>query len=213
MFPSIDRQVVESVLDSNGQKIDDAVQALHVLCCGNDCRTHEASSVNEALLSNEDVTEGGMSTQVSKESAEEFPNGCSEESRNGSSWVDLLVQEMMNSSGWDDVRGRTIKFLEAFERSVLAHTTTSKEEIALLKDQLQCMLKDNYILKRGFAIQHERNMEQDETLKEIPHLKQIIGQCQEQLRKLEMDNYALKIHLQRSQQSSSIPRHFNPDIF
>ncbi|KAJ6796190.1 Uncharacterized protein M6B38_222370 [Iris pallida] len=210
MFPSLDRQVVESALDSNDQKIDDAVQALRTLCRGNDCRTHETLSVNAAVTSNE----GGISTQLFKENAEEFQNGCPEELRSVSSWVDLLVREIMSAAGWDDVRDRTIKFLEAFERSVLAHTTTSKEqEIASLKEQLQCFLKDNHILKRGVAIQHERDMEREEKLKEIPHLKQIISQCQEQLRKLEMDNYALKFHLQRSQQSSSFPAHFNPDIF
>lgn len=132
---------------------------------------------------------------------------------NQSSWVDLFVQQMMNASGWDDVRGCTTKFLEAFERDIRARSTNSEQDIASLKEQIQFLLKDNHILKRGFAFQHERNREYEEKLKEVPHLKQIISQFEEQRRKLEMDNYALKIQLQRTQQSSPIPSHFHPDIF
>lgn len=61
-----------------------------------------------------------------------------------------------------------------------------QKEIRSLKEQLQCMLKDNNILKKGIQIQHERNLEQEEKLKEAPHLKHFISQCQEQIRKLEV---------------------------
>lgn len=45
----------------------------------------------------------------------------------GTAWVDLFVQEMMNASGWDDIRGRTTRFLEAFKKNVPIHSMASKE--------------------------------------------------------------------------------------
>jgi len=61
-----------------------------------------------------------------------------------------------------------------------------QEEIASLREQLQCMLRDNNILKAGIQIQHERNLEQEEKLKEVPQLNHFMSQCQEQIRKLEV---------------------------
>lgn len=37
----------------------------------------------------------------------------------GTSWVDVFVQEMMKASDWDDVKGRATKILEAFEGNVV----------------------------------------------------------------------------------------------
>lgn len=64
MFPSVDRKIVESALYSSDHKIDDAIKALHALGLGNECSTHEAVSINEAVVSNGNVIEGGMTTQV-----------------------------------------------------------------------------------------------------------------------------------------------------
>ena len=61
-----------------------------------------------------------------------------------------------------------------------------QQEIASLKEQLQCLLKDNQILRRAVAIQHERNIEHEEKLKEVEQLKHIISQYQEQIRTLEV---------------------------
>lgn len=44
-----------------------------------------------------------------------------------SSWVEFFVQEMMNTSNWDEVRGRISRVLEAFERSVLEQPTSSED--------------------------------------------------------------------------------------
>ncbi|CAN4076244.1 unnamed protein product [Withania somnifera] len=64
------------------------------------------------------------------------------------------------------------------------------------------IFRDNAMLKRAVAIQHE-----------LQQLKQLIVQHQEQLRTLEGNNYPLKVHLQQAQQCNSIPGHFHPDIF
>ncbi|KAF9596305.1 hypothetical protein IFM89_008831 [Coptis chinensis] len=84
----------------------------------------------------------------------------------------------------DDARLRATRMLEAFERSIVAHFTESDRlELASLKEH--GLLKDNQILKRAVAIQHVRNSEQEEKLKEVEHLKHVINQYQDQLRKLE----------------------------
>lgn len=49
------------------------------------------------------------------------------EPQNGASWVDIFVQEMMNASDWDDVRGRAMKILEGFEKNVVAQTASTVE--------------------------------------------------------------------------------------
>lgn len=49
------------------------------------------------------------------------------ESQNGSSWVDLFVQEMMDAADWDDVRSRAMKILEVFKGDVITRTSTAME--------------------------------------------------------------------------------------
>lgn len=46
---------------------------------------------------------------------------------NGIKWVDLFVQEMMNSKDFDDARGRAARILEAFEKCICAQTRVSEE--------------------------------------------------------------------------------------
>lgn len=61
-----------------------------------------------------------------------------------------------------------------------------QQEIASLKEQLLCVLRDNQILKKAVSLQHQKNLENEEKLKEVQHLKNIIGQYQEQIKKLEV---------------------------
>ena len=61
-----------------------------------------------------------------------------------------------------------------------------QQEIASLKEQLQCALRDNQILKKAVSLQHQKNLENEEKLKEVQQLKHIIGQYQEQIRTLEV---------------------------
>lgn len=61
-----------------------------------------------------------------------------------------------------------------------------QHNINSVKEQLQGLLRDNQILKRAVAIQHERNSEYEETIKEMQHLKHTISQYQEQVRVLEV---------------------------
>ncbi|KAK1285469.1 hypothetical protein QJS10_CPB20g00964 [Acorus calamus] len=215
MFPNMDREVVETVLNTHGHRIDDAIKSLQVLCLNDASETSESLGHESMFTANEQFVEGGEPT-LSPEKVGGSQNNISEESvvPQNCSWVDFLVQEMQKATGLDDARVRVMRFLESFEKSVVAHSTASVEqEMTALKEQLQSLLKDNHILKKAVAIQHERSMEQEEKRKEVEQLKHIISQYQEQVRTLEVNNYTLRLHLQRAQEPSSIPGHFHPDVF
>lgn len=83
----------------------------------------------------------------------------------------------------------------------------------MVKDQIQALMRENAILKRGVQIQHERQKEYDDRSREVQQLKHLVSQYQEQLRTLEVTNYTLTMHLKQAQQNSSIPGRFHPDIF
>lgn len=76
-------------------------------------------------------TPGGMNSERTEQHVEgtHAVNVDSGESmrQNRAAWIDMFVQEMMNASDWDDVRGRAMKFLEAFERNVVENATASAE--------------------------------------------------------------------------------------
>jgi hypothetical protein len=56
----------------------------------------------------------------------------------------------------------------------------------MLKEQLTVVLRENAVLKRAVAIQHERQKEFDERSHEVQSLKQLVLQYQEQVRTLEV---------------------------
>lgn len=87
------------------------------------------------------------------------------------------------------------------------------QENMMLKEQVEALIQENVILKRAICIQHERQKECEERDQELKHLKQVVSQCQEQVRALEVNNYALTMHLKQAEQSSSIPGRFHPDVF
>ena len=64
-------------------------------------------------------------------------------------------------------------------------------EHASMKEHLQNSLKDNQVLKRAVAIQHDRNLEQEEKAREVQQLKDVIRQYQEQIRALEVTNLVI----------------------
>lgn len=55
-----------------------------------------------------------------------------------------------------------------------------------LKEQIEVLIRENTILKRAVAIQHERQKEFEDKNLELQHLKQLVAQYQEQLRTLEV---------------------------
>ncbi|OMO75690.1 hypothetical protein COLO4_25940 [Corchorus olitorius] len=87
------------------------------------------------------------------------------------------------------------------------------KENSMLKEQMQALVQQNTVLKRAVVIQHERQKESEDKNNELQHLKQSVSQYQEQLRTLELKNYALTMHLKQAQQSNPIPGSFHPDVF
>ncbi|KAK9290703.1 hypothetical protein L1049_008877 [Liquidambar formosana] len=215
MFPGLNRELVETVIKTHNNKIEDAIESLHALARGDVTSKNESQSFDSTMIGNCGAVPGG---QMSEQKAEDLNDTNSTidsgNTMDGSKWVDMFVHEMMNATDLDDARGRAARILEAFERTLIAHSRASEElEHASLKDHLQTLLRDNQILKRAVAIQHERNSEQEEKTREVQQLKHVICQYQEQVRTLELSNYTLKLHLQRAQDGSSIPGQFHPDIF
>jgi hypothetical protein len=61
-----------------------------------------------------------------------------------------------------------------------------KQENSIYKEQFEAAIRESTILKKAFAIQHERQKEQDERSQELQQLKQLVVQYQEQVRSLEV---------------------------
>ncbi|KAI0492360.1 hypothetical protein KFK09_026631 [Dendrobium nobile] len=89
----------------------------------------------------------------------------------------------------------------------------SMPESMILKEQVKLLLGENTILKKAVTIQHQRQKDFEEKNQELESLKQLLSRYEEQLRKLEVNNYALAMHLKQAQQGSSMPDRFHPDIF
>ncbi|KAH7553668.1 hypothetical protein ACOSQ2_029825 [Xanthoceras sorbifolium] len=212
MFPDLDPELVKSVLRNHDNKIEDAIESLRALSFSDASQRNKSEERGNCAAVPGETT---ASCRMSEERlGDENTTFVGENGTDGSNWVDMFVHEMMNAADLDDARGRAARILEAFEKSISANTKASKElEHASLKEHLQSLLNDNQILKRAVAIQHERHLEQEEKSREVQHLKLVLSQYQEQIRNLEMSNYALKLHLQRAGESSSIPGQYHPDIF
>jgi hypothetical protein len=221
----MDGQLVDRVYESCGKNLDSAIKSL------NDLRL----SSNEQLPSSlESAVHAGAApaavSPVNGVSSESYtqsetvqaPSGETNVSTTsvpseGLEWVDMLVKEMMSATDLEDARMRASRLLEVFEKIVTSrsgvHAEMIKKENITLKEQLQGLLRDNHILKRAVAIQHERHLEHEERARELQNVKQLLAQHQEQLRLLEVNNYALSLHLRKAQEGSSIPGRFHPDLF
>ncbi|WOK95082.1 hypothetical protein Cni_G03789 [Canna indica] len=223
LFPEMDQQLIEGALETSGNDLDSAIKSL------NDLRL---DSVEFNLVSAVSKSESGTKINArsptegtSKENGVDFATADTSVSSidalptNGSEWVDLFVREMMNASNVDDARARASRVLEFLEKSIMvAHAggevpQNLQKENMMLREQVEILLKENNVLKRAVAIQHNRLKEYEERNQELHHLKQLVSQYQEQVRTLEMNNYALSVHLKQAQQSNSMPGRFHPDVF
>lgn len=202
LFPDIDSQLLEKALEECGNDLDAAIKRLHDLHLSQ----AEGKSVT-ASEANGEMNDGIENTA----SVLNFP-------ADGTEWVELFVREMMSATSTDDAKARATRVLESLEKSISAGASAEaaqnfQKENMMLKEQIELIFRDNAILKRAVAIQHERQKELNDKNQEVLQLKQVIVQYQEQLRTLEVNNYSLKMHLQQAQQCNSIPGHFHPDVF
>lgn len=207
VFPDMDKQLLERALDECGD-LDSAIKRL------NELRLGSAENLGP-LTGRSDATQetgtpiltqgnGGATPAEDSSAAKELHMMQSTE------WAELLVNEMMSASNIDDAKARASRALEALEKSICARAT---EENIMLKQQVEALLQENAILKRAFSIQRERQKEFEDRGNEVNNLKQMVAQYQEQLRTLEVNNYALTMHLKQAQQGNSIPGRFHPDVF
>lgn len=132
-------------------------------------------------------------------------------------WLEHLVKEMLAARDINDAHVRGKYALEAVEKAVSTRSAAAMEvlqkENAELKEKMQVMIREGHILKRAVAIQHERQQEHEGRTRELQQAKQVLGQYQEQVRSLELNNYTLRMHLRMAQDASSMPGRFHPDVY
>ncbi|KAH0705678.1 hypothetical protein KY285_012198 [Solanum tuberosum] len=206
LFPDIDSQLLENALEESGNDLDAAIRSLHELCL----RYSDGKSNTKEIRNGMKPTTGPAAQSEDPSAENNFP-------ANGAEWVDCFVREMMTATSIDDARARATRLLESLEKCISSRAGAEavqnfhKENI-MLKAQIEVLRKDDAILKRAVVIQHERQKEYDERSQEVQQLKQLIAQGKEQLRTLEMNNYALKTQLRQAQQSNSLLG-FKSDVF
>ncbi|XP_076882495.1 uncharacterized protein LOC143530976 [Bidens hawaiensis] len=205
VFPNMDKKLLEEALERSGNDLDSAIKSLNELSLG------YVNGITSSPVQSDTIIDKGQVTASEDVPSENSP-------KNGAEWVELFVTEMTSATSIDDARLRAMRVLESLEKSITeraagdAAETLQKENI-LFKQQIEVILRENAILKRAVAIQHERQKEFDERTVEVQQLKQLLSQYQEQLRTLEVNNYALTMHLKQAQGNNSIPGRFHPDIF
>ncbi|KAM3380646.1 hypothetical protein P3S68_006219 [Capsicum galapagoense] len=207
LFPDMDTQLIEKALEECGNDLDGAIKRLHEL----HIVYADGKTVADGEMDNGEKPTNGSDVRS------EGPPLQNNLPADGAEWVELLVREMMSATSVDDARARAARVLESLEQSISVHAGDAAQNVhkenMMLKVQIEVFLRENAILKRAVAIQHERQKEYDDRNQEVQQLKQMIGQYQEQIKNLEVNNYALTMHLRQAQQSNSIPGRFHPDIF
>nr|GEU59929.1 hypothetical protein [Tanacetum cinerariifolium] len=204
LFPNLDNQLLEKALDENGNDLDSTINSLN-----ESYRGYVEGNSGSAEMSNAATT---------KEYAENSAAAPDNIHRSGAEWVELFVTEMTNATSVDDARSRCMRMLESLEKSITkraggeAAQSLHKENM-VLKEQIEALLRENTILKRAVAIQHERQKDYDNSTQEVQHLKQLVSAYQERARNLEVEKYALTMHLKQAQEGSSMPGRFHPDVF
>lgn len=207
LFPQTDPQVIEKVLQECGNDLDCAVSSLQGQCL----RSAEEADLD---VEQEALANDGDAALLAPENA----TAASNLPADGAEWVELFVSEMMSATSVDDARTRASKVLEVLEKSINSRAAQESgqsfgKENMILKEKIEVLMRDNTILKRAVAVQHERQKDFEDKSRELQHLKQLVCQYQEQMRTLEVNNYALTLHLRQATPSNTMLGHFHPDIF
>ncbi|KHG01235.1 putative transaldolase [Gossypium arboreum] len=216
IFPHMDPQLLEQALLECGNDIDTAIKKLEDLCLGaaearggKTCTVEElGTTAEQGILTNNGEAAAAAAAAVTIQN----PSASENMPADGAEWVDLFVREMMSATSVDDAKSHVSKLLAVLENSI-SKCVAEETENLMLKGQIEAMIQENIVLKRAVAIQHERQKEYQDKNQELEHLKQLVSQYQEQMRTLEVNNYALMMHLRQAQESNSIPGRFNPDVF
>lgn len=217
IFPDMDKQLLERALELCGDDLDSAIKSLNELRLGGPTDRNlgaDAGTSDVVLEGNVQLQSHGNGEVASSENQSALENVTME----GVDWVEAIVREMMSASNVDDARARASRALEVYEKAIVARVGAEAaqnfhQEKMMIKEQVQVLLQENTILKRAVSIQNERQKEYEDKNHELQSLKQLVSQYQEQMRTLEVNNYALTMHLRQAQQGNSIPGHFHPDVF
>ncbi|XP_021760755.1 uncharacterized protein LOC110725599 [Chenopodium quinoa] len=214
IFPHMDMKLIEQALENSGHDLDLAIKSL------NDLRLGSAENFPGTTTTSDTHSQPNNKPQVHGDEAGSTRDSLVSENlpRDGAEWVELFVREMASASDVEDARTRATRALEAFEKTICTRVKADavqnfQQENSMLKEQVQALLQENGILKRAVSIQHERQKEFEAKSQEVQQLKQLLSQCQEHIRTLEVNNYALAMHLKQAEANNSIPGRFNPDIF
>ncbi|KAJ4763160.1 Ubiquitin system component Cue protein [Rhynchospora pubera] len=223
LFPQMNQELLERALEAAGNDLDSAIKSLtdlHLEPGENNLPSVAGTCTNGVPVNAHLATEGQVLSNDGTvcSAAGSMPGAQNNHPSGGSEWVELFVQEMMNASDMDDARSRASRALEVLEKSIISSVNAEsmqnvQKENLLLKEQMEAVLRENLILKRAVAIQHDRQKEQEERNQEVQQLRQMVSQYQDQVRTLEVNNYALTMHLRQAQQGNSIPGRFHPDVF
>ncbi|KAF0912244.1 hypothetical protein E2562_013196 [Oryza meyeriana var. granulata] len=218
-FPSVGLEFIENALEECENDLDSAIKCLlnlHVSLTEYNVEPiyQSPSGMSTELQVPDEGISGGNEAAApigNAPSGDNFPSS-------GTHWVEILVNEMTSASNVDDAKARASRVLEVFEKSMIARVGAEamesfQKESSVYKEQFEAVTRENTILKKAVAIQHERQKEHDARNQELQQLKHIVVQYQEQIRNLEVNNYALSMHLRQAQQGNSIPGHFHRDIF
>ncbi|KAF3625479.1 putative mitogen-activated protein kinase kinase kinase 12-like [Capsicum annuum] len=198
LFPDMDTQLIEKALEECGNDLDGAIKRLHEL----HIVYADGKTVADGEMDNGEKPTNGSDVRS------EGPPLQNNLPADGAEWVELLVREMMSATSVDDARARAARVLESLEQSISVHAGADAaqnvhkveqyfdvivggeiddiHENMMLKEQIEVFLRENAILKRAVAIQHERQKEYDDRNQEVQQLKQMIGQYQEQIKNLEV---------------------------
>ncbi|RDY12905.1 hypothetical protein CR513_02237 [Mucuna pruriens] len=214
LFPHMDDQVLERALQECGNDLDAAIKSLHGLCLGSaDDNSQTAPQSDPTIV--DPVT---LEQNVDASASGDQPAASGNFPADGAEWIDLFVREMTCATSVDDARARAARLLEVLEKSISAHassgaTSALQRENLMLKEQIEALTKEKNCFKSAFRIQLERLSDYENKNQELQQLKQLVSQYQEQIRTLEVNNYALRMHLNQAQQYNPFPGRFPPDAF
>ncbi|KAF8696868.1 hypothetical protein HU200_036507 [Digitaria exilis] len=109
-------------------------------------------------------------------------------------WIERLVGEMAGAADAGDARARAAGFLEEF--------VAAERDVALWQ---------NGVLKKAVLVQHRLYQAKEAANRE---LRRQLAACQERVRSLETDKYALSMYLRQAQpQGGSMTGPFHPAVF
>ncbi|KAL2332477.1 hypothetical protein Fmac_020058 [Flemingia macrophylla] len=211
LFPHMDDQVLERALQECGNDLDAAIKSLHGLCLG----SADDNSQSAPPQPDPSVVHAASLEENGDASASEDQPASSNYPADGAEWIDLFVREMTCATSVDDARARAARLLEVLEKSITAHAssraaTDLQRENLMLKEQIEALTKEKNCFKSAFRIQLERLSDYENKNQELQQLKQLVSQYQEQIRTLEVNNYALRMHLNQAQQYNPFPGRFPP---